>query len=193
MSSKKRLKDQSGTALVVALVMIVVLTFIGLTSIFTATFETTLSGNKRLSTDSFYNAETRTTLAARAAPPIDDQTRDDPESSPFTVEKFTSDSGLSDAEKNSGLKDQGINRKTTIDSSKFKDYLPLPSGQELKDKSTVTIYHTPAGTGSSKANMQSDAYIIDTLGTDQVVNGNKSKNQIRLKVVVHRPSAEDSQ
>lgn len=191
MSAKNRFKDQSGTALVVALVMIVVLTFIGLTSIFTATFETSLSGNKRLSTDSFYNAETRTTLAARAAPPIDDQSRDDPGGSPFTVEKFTSDSGLSDAERNSGLKDQRINRKTTIPTSKLA-LLPLPSGQTLNDKSIVTIYHTPAAPGSSKTTMQSDAYIIDTLGTDQIVSGNKSKIQIRMKVVVHRPSAEDS-
>jgi Tfp pilus assembly protein PilX len=171
--------------------MIVVLTFIGLTSMFTATFETSLSGNKRLSTDSFYNAETRTTTAAKAAPAVDDQSRDDPASSPFTVTKLADDSGLSDAEKNSGLKDQRINRKTTIPPDKL-HLLALPSGQTLNDKSTVTIYHTPAGTGSSRATMQSDAYIIDTVGTDQVVSGNKSKIQIRMKVVSHRPSAEDS-
>jgi Tfp pilus assembly protein PilX len=191
MRAKNRLKNQSGTALVVALVMIVVLTFIGLTSMFTATFETSLSGNKRLSTDSFYNAETRTTTAAKAAPAVDDQSRDDPASSPFTVTKLADDSGLSDAEKNSGLKDQRINRKTTIPPDKL-HLLALPSGQTLNDKSTVTIYHTPAGTGSSRATMQSDAYIIDTVGTDQVVSGNKSKIQIRMKVVSHRPSAEDS-
>ncbi|MBP1696430.1 MAG: PilX N-terminal [Deltaproteobacteria bacterium] len=190
MGAKNRLKDQSGTALVISLIMIVVLTLIGLTSIFTSTFETSLSGNKRLSTDSFYIAESRTSTAAKAAPAIDDKAREG--TSPFTVESLPDgDSGLSDAEKNSGLKDQGLNRKTTIDASKL-DSLALPSGASLNDKSTVTIYHSMA-TGSSRANLKSDAYTIDTLGTDQIVSGNKSTIQIRMKVVVHRPTDEESQ
>jgi len=192
MDTKNRLKDQSGTALVISLIMIVVLTLIGLASTFTSTFETSLSGNKRLSTDSFYIAESRTSTAAKNAPTIDDQSREDPSSSPFTVASLPlDDTGLSDAEKNSGLKDQGINRKTTIDSSQL-DALALPSGNSLKDKSTVTIYHSRA-TGSGKATMKSDAYTIDTLGTDQIVSSNNSTVHLRMKVVVHRPTDEESQ
>jgi len=41
------LKDQSGVALVIALLMMIVLTLIGLGSVFTSSFETRLSGNKR--------------------------------------------------------------------------------------------------------------------------------------------------
>jgi hypothetical protein len=97
---------------------------------------------------------------------------------------------LSDEEKNTGLKDQRIKRKITIDSSKL-SYLPLPSGQTLNDKSTVTIYHSKI-TDSGITQLQVDGYIIDTVGTDQIVSGNNSKVKIRMKVVGHRPKAEDS-
>jgi Tfp pilus assembly protein PilX len=51
------LENQSGAALVIALVMMIVLTLIGLASIFTSTFEIKISGNKRCSTDAFYAAD----------------------------------------------------------------------------------------------------------------------------------------
>jgi type IV pilus assembly protein PilX len=54
---KMILRDQSGVALVIALIMIIVLTLIGLASTFTSTFEIKLSGNKRGSTDAFYAAD----------------------------------------------------------------------------------------------------------------------------------------
>ncbi len=59
MSSKANfiLKDQSGVALVIALIMIVVLTLVGLASTYTSTFEMKLSGNKRGTTDAFYAAD----------------------------------------------------------------------------------------------------------------------------------------
>ena len=52
------LKDQSGVALVVALVMILILTLIALASSSTSIFETKLSGTKRASTEAFYAADT---------------------------------------------------------------------------------------------------------------------------------------
>jgi len=60
MMSKKictPLRDQSGVALVLALIMMVILTLIGLASTYTSTFEMKLSGNKRGSTDAFYSAD----------------------------------------------------------------------------------------------------------------------------------------
>jgi len=51
------LKNQSGMALVVALIMIIVLTLIALASSFTSIFEIKLSGTKRASTDAFYAAD----------------------------------------------------------------------------------------------------------------------------------------
>ena len=50
-------KNQNGAALVVALIMMIVFTLIGLASTFTSTFEMKLSGNKRGSTDAFYAAD----------------------------------------------------------------------------------------------------------------------------------------
>ena len=51
------LKDQSGVALVISLIMIVILTLIGLASTYSSTFEIKLSGNKRGTTDAFYAAD----------------------------------------------------------------------------------------------------------------------------------------
>jgi uncharacterized protein (UPF0333 family) len=50
-------KDQSGAALVIALVLMIVLTLIGLASTLSSTYEIRLSGNKRGSTDAFYAAD----------------------------------------------------------------------------------------------------------------------------------------
>jgi len=50
-------KDQSGAALVIALLMMIALTLVGMGAIFTSTFEVQISGNKRGSTDAFYAAE----------------------------------------------------------------------------------------------------------------------------------------
>ena len=54
---KRIIRDQSGAALVIALLMMVTLTLIGLGSIFTSTFEIKVAGNKRGSTDAFYAAD----------------------------------------------------------------------------------------------------------------------------------------
>lgn len=54
---KTSLKNQSGAALVVALIMMIVLTLIGLAAMFTSTFEVILSGNKRGATDAFFAAD----------------------------------------------------------------------------------------------------------------------------------------
>jgi hypothetical protein len=56
-------KNQSGAALVIALIMIIVMTLIVLAASFTSTFEIKLAGNKRSSTDSFYAADTGVHIA----------------------------------------------------------------------------------------------------------------------------------
>jgi Tfp pilus assembly protein PilX len=55
--NKSILENQSGAALVIALIMMVVLTLIGLASMFSSTFEIMISGNKRCSTDAFFAAD----------------------------------------------------------------------------------------------------------------------------------------
>jgi Tfp pilus assembly protein PilX len=51
------LKNESGMALVIALVMMVVLTLIGIAASFTSIFEIIISGHKRGSTNAFYAAD----------------------------------------------------------------------------------------------------------------------------------------
>ena len=51
------LRTQSGSALVVALIMMIVITMIGLASSYTSIYEIIASGNKRASTSAFYGAD----------------------------------------------------------------------------------------------------------------------------------------
>jgi hypothetical protein len=51
------LRSERGFALVIALLILLVLTLIGISSINTTTFETSISGNERVGTDAFYAAE----------------------------------------------------------------------------------------------------------------------------------------
>jgi hypothetical protein len=57
MKSKKALKDEKGVVLVVALVMLLVLTLIGINALSTSTFETNIAGNERLYNTAFYAAD----------------------------------------------------------------------------------------------------------------------------------------
>ena len=51
------LKDQNGTALVVALLLLLVLTFIGIGSVSSSFFETKISGNSRFGQAAYYAAK----------------------------------------------------------------------------------------------------------------------------------------
>ena len=51
------LRSENGVAMVVALVILLVLTLIGFSSISTTTFESSITGNERVGTDAFYAAE----------------------------------------------------------------------------------------------------------------------------------------
>jgi len=194
MNTNAILKDQSGTALVVALIMIVVLTLIGLASVFSSTFEISLSGNKRLSTDAFYNAESRMYSAARRAETIIDQekTAGNPTLTNYDITSDETNSGLKDGSGNSI-----VSRRKAYDSTQLNSQFPLPSGTALNDKSKVTIYHCWAagGGGEGKTSVQADSYIIDAEGTDQIASSdqNKSKEHVRIKIKKYRPTVDESQ
>jgi len=51
------LRNKNGVALVIALIMLLLLTFIGISAISTTTFETNIVGNERVGTDAFYASE----------------------------------------------------------------------------------------------------------------------------------------
>lgn len=51
------LRKENGVALIIALIMLLILTLIGVSSISTTTFETNISGNERVGTVAFYASE----------------------------------------------------------------------------------------------------------------------------------------
>ena len=161
------LDNQSGLALVVALTMMIVLTLIGLASMFTSTFEIKLSGNKRASTDSFYAAEggVQATLA---------------NSGNFTPSSYTfipNSSGLPE-----DLRQEPIDKKLSA------PVLSLPAGVNFSDPPQVTIYHlSRAGGGTgTQSGIISNSYIIDSIGRDQIGTGvYRSTSQQREKWLMH--------
>jgi hypothetical protein len=65
------IKDQSGVALVIALLMIVILSLIALGSVYTSIFEIKHSGNLRASTSAFYSADSAIQIVAANAENFD--------------------------------------------------------------------------------------------------------------------------
>ena len=51
------LRDQKGTALVVAMILLLILTLIGVSSVSSSLFETKISGNNRFGEAAFYAAK----------------------------------------------------------------------------------------------------------------------------------------
>ena len=54
---KNRIKNQEGVALVIALIILLVLTLIGISSISTTVYEASISGNERVGTAAFYASD----------------------------------------------------------------------------------------------------------------------------------------
>jgi hypothetical protein len=194
MNTRTILKDQSGTALVVALIMIVVLTLIGLASTFSSTFEISLSGNKRLTTDAFYDGESYITSVALIAKAIDDDARTAaPNDYYHTTDKLSpDDTNLTADEIARDLGGNDLTQRTALVPKK----LPLPGGKALDDKAVVKLYRTKtAGGGGEGHSLESRGYIIDSKGTDQIVSSDKYKSTVNLRagIVVHSPSADESQ
>jgi len=153
-----RLYDQSGAALVIALIMMVVLTLIGLAAIFTSTFENKLSGNKRESTGAFFVAEAG--LEAVKA----DTTNFDP------ATNYVAAAGIP-----SSLSNEPIDLVRSGSPN-----INWPSGANFAFPPTVTIYHLRVP-GEGTQYYRSDGYIIDSIGRDQLTGLLGSKCEVREK------------
>jgi len=161
-------KNQSGAALVIALIMMIVLTLIGIASMFTSTFEIKLSGNKRASTDAFYAAEggVQATLANPAN---------------FTPSSYT-------LIPNSGSLPEDL-RNESIDKKLSAPGLSLPAGVNFSDQPRVAIYHLSRTGGEGTQGYTVDSYIIDSVGRDQIGSGvSRSTSEQREKWVMRRPA-----
>jgi len=169
------LRDESGTAIVIALIMMIVLTLIGLASTFTSTFEMKLSGNKRGSTDAFYTADggAQSVLGLVAN---------------FNSSNFLPVSSTSLPVE---LRSEFIDTRSTSPS------FALPTGVSFSDSPNVTLYHTtktnaPRGLGfSATGSIEYEHFFIDSVGRDQTEAGLfKANCQVREKVVRLLPTAQ---
>jgi hypothetical protein len=159
------LRNESGAALVVALLMIVILSLIGIASSSNSTFEIRLSGNKRGATDAFFTAD------AGIKAIMGD------------VNNFlcadTNTAGVP-----TEIISEGFGGKQT---SGFT--FNLPAGFAFADQPTMNVYRTtqtrvPRGLGVSAIAFQYNYYIIDSTGRDQMDLGTvKSNCEIREKIV----------
>jgi hypothetical protein len=167
------LRDRSGAALVIALVMIIVLTVIGLAANFTSIFEIKLSGNKRGSTDAFYTADGGVQAALADLTNLNTSV----DYTPFDPSTFPDEDDL---------KKESIDLRLTSD----KIHFPLPAGVNFVETPRVTIYHTtktgaPRGVGFSAAGtVEYQYHIVDSVGRDQM-DGSliRSSSQVREKIV----------
>ena len=173
---KSIFRDQSGAALVIGLIMMIVITLIGLASTYTSIFEIKLSGNKRGITDAFYTADAGL------------------QSSLATVTNFNTSTYTAVAD--TTTLPQSL-RHESIDSFSSAPVLSLPAGVAFTDPPQVTLYHTgvtgaPRGTGmSATGNMEYQYYIVQSTGEDQIDSSLvKSTCQVRQKVVRLIPTAQ---
>jgi hypothetical protein len=176
MDRKKRiLKEQSGLSMVIALMMILVLSVIGLAATFNSNLEVQLSGNKRGSTNAFYTADggAQSVLADLNNFYLSTYSLV-PNSSSLAVEL----------------------RNEDIDSKKTSPSLSMPPGVSFPDPPQVTIYHSsktkvPRSLGFSAIHFEYNYYIIDSLGRDQIdASSNKANAEVREKIVRILPTAQ---
>jgi hypothetical protein len=158
-----KLKEQSGAALVIALIMIVVLTLIGVASTFTSIFETKLSGIKRESTAAYYAAD----AAAQVVFNNNGNFQLKPTDVPITNPQGQLPPDL---------------RGNPIDRMQPAPVIQLPSGTGFSDPPQVTIYHLRRE-GGEGLQYAWDGYIIGAVGRDQSTpaGGRKSECTVRQK------------
>jgi hypothetical protein len=158
-----KLKEQSGAALVIALIMIVVLTLIGVASTFTSIFETILSGINRESTAAYYAAD------AAAQVVFNNNANFQPQPSDVPITDIP------------GQLPPDL-RGEPIDRMQPAPIIQLPSGVGFSDPPQVTIYHLRRE-GGEGLEYAWGAYIVGAVGRDQSTpaGGRKSECTVRQK------------
>lgn len=168
--------NQSGSALVIALIMMIVLTVVALASSLTSIFDIKLSGNKRGMTDAFFVADGGVQAVL-------------PGIANFNINSYTAvnDIGTLPA----ALQTERIDKKKT------NAVLSLPSGVNFAPNTLyITIYHTsmtgaPKGTGfSATGSFEYQYFIVDSTGYDQLDTLTRSRCEVREKVVRLIPTAQ---
>ncbi len=163
------LRNQSGAALVIALIILVVLTLISLSSSITSISEIKLSGNKRGSTDAFYTADggVQATLANLAN---------------FTSSSYTAITNTG------GISQDIINQ--SVDSTLPSASVTFAPGVTFTSNPTVVIYHEtntapPRGLGFG-GSVGYEYYSIDSTATEAL----GSRSEVVTTVVRIIPTAQ---
>jgi len=107
------LREEKGVALVIALLMMLVLTLIGISSISTTNFETSISGNERVRMDAFYAAEAGIQVAINQVP---DNTNAIPKTK-IKEDSYYWSGGAKDEGNPQSLMSLGLSPKAGFDSS----------------------------------------------------------------------------
>jgi hypothetical protein len=171
---KMNLNNQSGTVLIIAMLMMIVLTLIGIASTSTSTLENSISGNKRAETNAFFIADGGIEASKANRANFDDPLK--------TYTKIPNTSSL-----------PPDIRSEHIDSKRI-PALNLPSAAKVTDPPTVVIYHVKraGGWGVSNSQAKPDCYIIDSTGRDQRAGLTLARSQceIREKLVATNTTGE---
>jgi Tfp pilus assembly protein PilX len=136
------LRNQSGTALVVALIMMVVITLIALASSYTSIFEIKISGNKRGATNAFYAADAGINAIT-------------PYISSFDLNKYTT-----------------LVANTSSAYNPFSDPgIPNPTSAQGNITAFLNQSGPPRGGGFSAVNVSYAYYQVQSTGHDSAVSG----------------------
>ena len=150
-------KNQTGAALVIALIMIIVMTLIVLAASFTSIFEIKLAGNKRGSTDAFFAADSGVQIVVA------------------NIENFNLPGKYVDNKYN----------PFTVTDTNSPDYNPNPTKARVVMNYDTTQSGSPRGFGfSATGNYEFVHYLIESTGQDQTeLSPIKSTCTIQEKVV----------
>jgi hypothetical protein len=140
------LRKENGVALIIALIMLLILTLIGVSSISTTTFETNISGNERVGTVAFYASEAGFQVALNQLP----------DTKPIHRTKIGEDSYCwsgtpKDKENPKSMKSFGDYPKAGFDTSwTFKRYQVNATGESLASMKEVEaqVRYGPFGAGT---------------------------------------------
>ena len=158
MSNRRKdiLRNQEGMALVIALLIMIVMTLLGLASVFTASFELRLAGNKRGSTDAFYAADSGAETAMA------------------NVRNFNLSGKYIDNKYN----------PFTVTDTNNPDYNPNPTKAQVVILHCENEQGPPRGLGMSAVQIDFAHYLIQSTGSDQSdLSPFKATCEINEKVV----------
>jgi len=147
---KNILINEKGVALIIALMMLLILTLIGISAISTTTFETSISGNERVGTDAFYASEAGIQIGLNQLP----------DTKPIPVTPIGADSSCwsgSPLDKNSplNLRSFGLYPKAGFDVSwSFKRFQVNTTGMSFKGTKELEVQTRlgPFGSGTQYNN-----------------------------------------